>query len=141
MIVEDNPSQAFCAQEIIEATTASVTNFNGVAILAISSVFPWLIVCLKRLVTNTVVHAIIECIHHFILNTNASMMSLFIINFGGTLDELGQAPGPDEEAGNIQDSVATLVQSFVIFGAIAMFAGFAMVSAWSIAGERQVRVP
>lgn len=82
-----------------------------------------------------------ECTCLFFLHTNRSMMSLFIINFGGTLDEVGQAPDPDEESRSIQDSVATLVQSFGIFGAIAMLAGFAMVSTWSIAGERQVRVP
>lgn len=67
------------------------------------------------------------------------MMPLFIISFGGTLDELADEPEPGEQQ-SIQDSVSTFVQSFAIFGAIAMVAGFTMVSTWSIAGERQVRV-
>lgn len=73
------------------------------------------------------------------LDTHRSMMPLFIISFGGTLDELGEATEPGEET-SIVDSVSSFVKSFAVFGAIALVAGFTMVSTWSIAGERQVRV-
>ncbi|CAM9424622.1 unnamed protein product [Ascophyllum nodosum] len=64
------------------------------------------------------------------------MMPLFIVNFGGTLDGLGEVPEDDEET-SIVDSVAPFVTLFGIIGAVAGLAGFTMVTVWTIAGERQ----
>ena len=64
-------------------------------------------------------------------------MPLFIANFGGTLDMLGQVPEDGEET-SIVDSVAPFVSLFGIIGAVAVVAGFTVVAAWTIAGERQV---
>ncbi len=64
------------------------------------------------------------------------MMPFFFANFGSTLDELGE---PDEDA-TMLDSVSEFCIYFGGIGAIAGIAGFVMVSTWTIAGERQVRL-
>ena len=66
------------------------------------------------------------------------MMPLFIVNFGGTLDGLGEVPEEGEEETSIVDSVAPFVMLFGIIGAVAGLTGFTMVTVWTIAGERQV---
>ncbi|CAM9424479.1 unnamed protein product [Ascophyllum nodosum] len=63
-------------------------------------------------------------------------MPLFIVNFAGTLDGLGEVPEDGEET-SIVDSVAPFVTIFGIIGAVAGVAGFTMVTVWTIAGERQ----
>lgn len=67
-------------------------------------------------------------------------MPVFMVNFGDTLDGLGGVPD-DGEVQTVSDSVKDFVVIFVILGALAGLAGFAMVSLWSIAGECQVSTP
>lgn len=67
-------------------------------------------------------------------------MPLFMVNFAGTLDELGEKPGEGEEEKSMVDSLETFVIMFAVIGAVAGVAGFTMVTFWSIAGERQVDV-
>lgn len=64
-------------------------------------------------------------------------MPLFMVNFAGTLDELGEEPGEGEEKSMV-DSLEIFVIMFAVIGAVAGVAGFTMVNLWSIAGERQV---
>lgn len=65
-------------------------------------------------------------------------MPLFIIAFGDTLDGLGEPPPTGEEP-SVLESVKGFVVMFVIIGVVSGVSGFAMVSLWTIAGERQVR--
>lgn len=66
------------------------------------------------------------------------MMPLFIANFGSTLDSLGEPVDEDESADSILESVSSFCIYFAIIGLVSGIAGFAMVTLWSIAGERQV---
>lgn len=69
----------------------------------------------------------------------SSTMPLFMANFGNTLDGLGEVPA-DGEAESVADAVKDFIVYFVVIGAVSGISGFAMVSLWSIAGERQVCV-
>lgn len=65
------------------------------------------------------------------------MMPVFMLSFGGTLDELGEIP-EDGEVISVQEGVKKFVWIFVIVGGVSMVSGFAMVALWTIAGECQV---
>ncbi|CAM9323468.1 unnamed protein product [Pylaiella littoralis] len=66
----------------------------------------------------------------------ASMMPIFMVIFGGTLDELGEIP-EDGQVVSVQESVKRFVWIFVMVGGVSMVSGFAMVALWTIAGECQ----
>lgn len=71
-----------------------------------------------------------------------SMMPLFVIGFGDTLDELGansESATLASETPSVVDAVSEIVIRFAVIGAVTLFSGFTYVSVWSIAGERQVR--
>lgn len=63
-------------------------------------------------------------------------MPMFMVNFGDTLDGLGEPA--DGEVETVSESVKDFVVIFVVIGALAGLAGFAMVSLFSVAGECQV---
>lgn len=64
-------------------------------------------------------------------------MPIFMVIFGGTLDELGEIP-EDGQVVSVQESVKRFVWIFVMVGGVSMVSGFAMVALWTIAGECQV---
>lgn len=67
-------------------------------------------------------------------------MPMFMVNFGDTLDGLGE-PQDGGEMETVAESVKGFVVTFVIIGALAGASGFAMVTLWTIAGECQVSTP
>lgn len=60
---------------------------------------------------------------------------MFMLNFGSTLDGLGE-PAADA---TVVDSVKSFVVTFIIIGALSGVSGFVMVAFWTIAGESQAR--
>lgn len=65
-------------------------------------------------------------------------MPAFIVSMGGTLDGLGEPPPAGEEP-SVVESVMDFIVIFLIVGIVSGVAGFAMVTLWTLAGERQVR--
>lgn len=63
---------------------------------------------------------------------------MFMVNFGSTLDGLGE-PDLEGEVETVVESVTSFIVMFVVIGALSGISGFVMVSLWTIAGESQVK--
>lgn len=67
-------------------------------------------------------------------------MPLFIYTFGSSLDVLGEPAEAGAEERDFVEQVAGLCIRFGIIGLLSGVTGLAMVTLWSISGERQVYV-